>query len=148
MTTTTEHRFRMTLERTIRAPRERVFEAWTTESGLARWSAPEGAEVAEAEVDLRVGGRWRILMRAADGSAAWEAVGVYREITPPGRLVYTHSWATDETPVETLVTVELHEAGEATRVVMLHEGFLTEQARDGHREGWSSCLDRLETMFA
>ena len=148
MTTTTEHRFRMTLERTIGARRERVFEAWTTESDLARWSAPEGADVAEAEVDLRVGGRWRILMRAADGSAAWEAVGVYREITPPERLVYTHSWTTDETPVETLVTIDFHEEGEATRVVMLHEGFLTEQARDGHREGWSSCLDRLERMFA
>jgi uncharacterized protein YndB with AHSA1/START domain len=76
------------------------------------------------------------------------ALRIERTITPPSRLVYTHYWLTDETPVETLITIELHEEGDATRVVMLHEGHLTEQTRDGHEEGWSSCFDKLEEMFA
>jgi uncharacterized protein YndB with AHSA1/START domain len=78
----------------------------------------------------------------------YHAEGEYREITPPSRLVYTHYWLTDETPVETLITIELHEEGDATRVVMLHEGHLPERTRDGHDEGWSRCFDRLEEMFA
>lgn len=78
----------------------------------------------------------------------YHAEGVYREITPPGRLVYTHYWLTDETPVETLITVELHEEGEATRVVMVHEGFVAEASRNGHREGWASCFNRLAALGA
>lgn len=140
--------FRLRLERTIRTPRERVFEAWTNPADLARWSAPEGLEVAEGEVDLRVGGRWSVVMQGAGGGSTYHATGEYREIDPPRRLVYTHRWLTDETPVETLITVEFQEEGDATRVVMVHEGFRSESSRDGHESGWSSCLDRLERLFA
>lgn len=140
--------FRLRLERTIRARRERVFRAFTTPEDQQRWMAPEGADVVDGETDLRVGGRWSCLMRNVTTGAEYHAAGEYREIVPPERLVFTSRWLSDRTPVETLVTVELHEEGDATRVVMIHEGFLTEGARDGHREGWSSCLDKLERLVA
>jgi uncharacterized protein YndB with AHSA1/START domain len=73
---------------------------------------------------------------------------VYREILPPERLVYTHRWLTDPEPVETLITVEFHAEGDSTRVVMVHEGFLSAEARDGHEAGWSSCFDKLEKLVA
>lgn len=140
--------FRLRLERTIRAKRERVFRAFTTPEDQQRWMAPEGADVVDGETDLRVGGRWGCLMRNRDTGAEYHAVGEYREIAPPERLVFTSRWLTDATPVETLVTVELHDEGDATRVVMIHEGFLSEEVRDGHNAGWASCLDKLERLVA
>ena len=140
--------FQLRLERTIRAKRARVFQAFTTAEDLRRWSAPTGAEVIDGELDLRVGGRWGVVMRDVARNVEYHATGVYREISPPERLVYTHQWLTDPTPVETLITVEFFEEGDATRVVMVHDGFLSAEVRDGHEAGWASCFDRLEEMFA
>jgi uncharacterized protein YndB with AHSA1/START domain len=143
---------KLRLERTIRAPRERVFEAWTKPEHLRRWSAPEGLSIGDGDLDLRLGGRWRVVMLEENGTRH-EAFGTYREITPPARLVYTHAWvreggAPGESTPETLVTVEFHEEDGATRVVLIQEGFETVGARDDHQGGWSSTLDRLEAMFA
>lgn len=142
------HTFALRIERTIKAPRTRVFEAFTNDEDLARWSAPEGLDVAQGAIDLRVGGRWMVVMHDPASDRRYHAEGVYQEITPPERLVYTHYWLTDDPPIETLITIEFHEEGAATRVVMIHEGLLTESSRDGHEEGWSSCFDKLEEMFA
>lgn len=132
------------LTRQIRAQRERVFRAFTDPEDLKRWSAPQGFTVPVAEVDLRVGGGYRISMRAPDG-AVHTAIGTYREITPPRRLVYTWQWegGMEGDEAETLVTVEFHERGDATEVIFLHEGFRDETARDKHNEGWTSIFDRL-----
>jgi uncharacterized protein YndB with AHSA1/START domain len=80
-------------------------------------------EIADGELDLRVGGGWRVTMQEPDGGRKYIAVGTYREVVPPERLVYTHSWETDENPVETVVTVEFHEEGDTTRIVFRQEGF-------------------------
>lgn len=144
--------FELTLERTIRAKPERVWEAWTTPEQMTRWFAPEGLSVPEVEVDLRVGGRWKVTMREP-GGADHVAVGVYRELDPPNRLVTTWRWVPEgeEDPVgpeETIITVELRAEGEGTRVVMIHEGFRTPESRDRHTEGWSSSLSNLESLYA
>lgn len=153
MTETTREPFRLVIERTIRAPRARVFEAFTRPELVRQWSAPEGLEVEEGAMDVRVGGEWRAVMREVDGDTRHRAFGVYREVTPPSRLVYTHAWLPDDAdgppPVETLLTVEFVEAGQDTTLVrMVHEGFASTESRDGHYEGWSNCFDQLERMFA
>jgi uncharacterized protein YndB with AHSA1/START domain len=148
MKTEAKQRFALRIERSIRAKRSRVFEAFTNPDDLARWSAPEGLTVADGSVDLRVGGKWSVVMHDPARDARYHAEGEYREITPPERLVYTHYWLTDDPPVETLITVEFHDEGEGTRVVMVHEGFLSDAARKGHEDGWTSCFDRLERLFA
>jgi len=78
------------------------------------------------------------------------ATGVYREIDPPSRLVFTWRWEEGEGPKEgeTVVTVELAERGEDTLLELIHEGFATADARDGHDQGWSSALNRLEASLA
>ena len=78
MTTTTDTSLRLT--RLIQADPAKVFEAWTVPQQLNQWSAPEPMGV-EAEVDLRVGGRYRLLMKGSDGGV-FTAVGEYREIDP------------------------------------------------------------------
>jgi uncharacterized protein YndB with AHSA1/START domain len=137
------------LERVIRADRERAFAAWTKPEILRQWSAPAGMTLEDGgELDLRVGGRWRVVM-VEPGGTRHAAFGIYREITPPKRLVYTHQWREGGgSSPETTLTVEFLEVAGGTRVVLTQEGFASPQSRDGHVEGWSSSLDQLERLFA
>lgn len=135
------------VSRVIKADPDAVFRAWTEPEQLRQWSAPEGTTLQTAEVDLAVGGRYHLQMRSAEGQEH-NAVGTYREIDRPHRLVYTWSWEEEEYDVgETLVTVEFNDLGGSTEVVITHERFPTSQARDDHEQGWTSCLNRLESVF-
>lgn len=126
------------MRRTFKAPRERVFRAWTDPEKLARWWGPETRTCPFAELDPRPGGRWRTCMRAEDGAENW-VQGVYREVDPPARLVFTWAWEDNGVPGhETLVTIEFHDRGDETEMVFTHEGFATEESRDLHDQGWTS----------
>jgi uncharacterized protein YndB with AHSA1/START domain len=100
---------------------------------------------AVTEVDLRVGGRYRIHMREPEGKEH-RVVGVYREVDPPRRLVYTWTWETDPIVTDSIVTVEFNERGGSTEVVLRHEKLPTVEKRDGHNAGWVVCLEQLETV--
>ncbi len=145
MATATDTSIRLT--RLIKAEPARVFEAWTNPKHLNLWSAPEGMDV-EAEVDLKVGGRYRLRMRGSDGTL-FNAVGEYREIDPPHRLSYTWKWEEEGNDhYETLVTIEFHDRDGATEVVLTHDLFPDAEIAGKHAEGWASCLNRLEKVFA
>jgi len=131
----------LTVRRTYPAARERVFRAWTDPAALREWSCPVGFTVAEASVDLRVGGAYRIAMQPPDGEPNI-AYGTYREVSPPERLVYTWQWEGGEMG-ETLVTVEFRDLGGETEVVLVHELFPSTEVRDRHNEGWLSLLEHL-----
>ena len=132
------------VRRTFAASRQRVFNAWTTAEALKQWHAPENAEVQNATVDFRVGGRYLIEMRGKDGNLHVVG-GEYREIDPPKRLVITWAWQTGARASDSIVTVEFHERGAETEVVLLHEGLMTEEERAGHRHGWVGCFEKLAT---
>jgi len=136
------------IERTFDAPAEEVFEAWTSGEVLRRWfhGDPEW-ETPTAEVDLRVGGRYRIDMRAPDGTLH-RVTGTYREVDPPNRLVYTWQWETTPGATETLVTVEFHDRAGRTEVVLTHERLPDAEARARHEHGWNGCFEKLATLFA
>jgi len=146
MTTKSETRLRLT--RTIAADPQTVFAAWTEADRMKAWFCPEGVTVEEVETDPVPGGAYRVRMRS-DGGDVYTARGTYREVDPPRRLVFTWDWDEDEHAVgETVVTVELRKIDGGTELVLTHEGFPTAEARDGHEEGWASCLDRLEPHLA
>jgi uncharacterized protein YndB with AHSA1/START domain len=147
MATGSQHATTLQLRRTFPAPRERVFRAWTTPEEMKRWQAPRPMTTPFAEVDLRVGGRYRIHMRAPDG-AEHRVAGVYREVDPPRRLVYTWAWESGPDQTETLVTVEFFDRGGATEVVLTHALFSSEEARGRHEHGWTGCLDNLAEALA
>lgn len=135
---------RLRLTRTLDADPATVFAAWTEPDRMKAWFSPEAVAVEDVEADAVVGGAYRVRMRSDEGQA-FTAHGTYREIDPPHRLVFTWDWEQKESAVgETVVTVELREVDGGTELVLTHEGFPAAEARDGHEEGWASCLDRLE----
>jgi uncharacterized protein YndB with AHSA1/START domain len=139
----TEHRDRiLRIERAFRAPIERVFDAWTSAEVLRRWlhCGPDW-DTPTAEVDLRVGGRIRIVMRDADGDHHG-AAGEYRLIDRPHRLVFT--WTFDRHPENhQLIELEFSERDGVTTVVMINSGIATEGLEDSQRTGWRLCYDEL-----
>lgn len=145
MTTQTAGALKIT--RVIAADPETVFDAWTQPEHIKKWSAPEGMDIPVSDVDLTVGGRFHLQMRNAEGGTH-NARGIYREIDRPGRLVY--SWAWDEHPDhgESLITVEFRAVDGGTEVTMVHSGLPDEKSVTDHRGGWTSCLNRLEGLYA
>jgi uncharacterized protein YndB with AHSA1/START domain len=137
------------MNRPIRTSREKVFAAWTDPAQLKKWFAvSEGFTTPIAEVDLRLGGRYRLGMKAPGDHPLLIVGGVYREIVPPERLVFTWQWeSADPDEPETLVTVEFHEHEGLTDVRLKHELFTDVTQRDKHGEGWAGCLDHLERLF-
>jgi uncharacterized protein YndB with AHSA1/START domain len=132
------------IKRLFDAPRQRVFEAWTQTANLARWFGPRGYTAPVIEADLRRGGAWRICIRSPEGTEYWMR-GVYREIAPPERLVFTHIWEEGHGGAghETVVTLTFEDIGGKTRMTF-HKAVLVSVAeRNAQHAGWSECLDRL-----
>ena len=133
------------VESIVDAPRDEVFQAWTTPEQLKHWYRPfDDWSVPVAEVNLTVGGSYRLGFRSPEGETFYE-VGEFREIRPPERLVYTCRFegAFDEQPEETRVVVEFDEIGEKTRIRIAQGEYLRAEDRDGHQRGWPNFLERL-----
>jgi uncharacterized protein YndB with AHSA1/START domain len=133
------------LRRRINASAAKVYAAWTQAAQLMRWMHPLDTICLHAEADVRVGGRFRVLMRSPDGEEH-DVSGTYLEVVPESKLVFT--WAWRSTPErESRVSVTLRADGSTTELMLRHERFVDEAARDSHREGWSSALDHLVELF-
>jgi uncharacterized protein YndB with AHSA1/START domain len=136
------------LSRNFAAPRDRVFQAFIFPTRLVKWWGPKGFTVPACTLDVRAGGAWRTVMRSPEGKDHIVS-GVYREIAPPARLVFTWAWEADGARGhETVVTIELFETPGGTRLELTHERFETQDSLDRHRHGWSSCFDCLEEALA
>ena len=133
---------RLAIRRTYDAPVATVYTAWTDPQQMRDWMGPSDAfGPSDVTLDFQVGGRYRIVMHGPNGETH-RVSGVYREIVPNRKLVYT--WAWESTPErESLVTVEFRSAGQGTELVLTHERFADTEARDKHQHGWNGCLDRL-----
>ncbi len=139
--------FQLQLSRFIRAPREKVFDAFVTEAGMRAWMGPRGLRVPEASVDARPGGLWRVVMLARDGSR-FAVSGVYREVARPGRLVFTWKWEGGPMPgVETLIEVDFTSREGGTELRMRHTGFPDTAMRDSHGQGWGSSFNKLTDLL-
>ena len=127
------------------APREVVFAAWTEPERLKRWWGPGFFETVSAEVDLRPGGRYELLLEPG----SMRLGGEFREVTPPQRLVYTWRWLEGVPDMrESLVTVEFRDVGGGrTVVVLLHDNFVGPGPVDMYDEGWRSGLEKLRAFL-
>jgi uncharacterized protein YndB with AHSA1/START domain len=147
METITDERTSLQIRRVIEAPVAVVYAAFTDPEKMKYWMGPSDAfGEAQVSIDLRVGGRYRIVMTSPDGEVH-RVGGTYKEIVAGKKLVYT--WAWESTPErESLVTVELTPAGSATELLLTHQRFADTETRDKHQHGWIGCLDRLGRFLA
>ena len=137
----------LSLVRTIKAPPEKVFAAWTDPKTLKKWMSPtKEMDVAVAETDLKIGGSYRIVMREPDGKEH-RVFGVYKEIVNPKKIAFTWGWE-GSSDAETLVIVELRKKGAGTELTLTHSKFADDKTRDMHNQGWVGCIGRLEVLFA
>jgi uncharacterized protein YndB with AHSA1/START domain len=131
------------IERTFQAPVEAVFEAWTSPEVIRRWWHSElGWDTAEAEVDLRVGGVVRVVMRDPSTGVEYGGGGTYTEIERPTRLAFTWIWDGDTR--RTLIEIDFEETDGVTTVRFTHSGLWDEEAVRSHEDGWSKIFDNLE----
>ena len=131
------------LRRTFQAPRERVFRAWTDPLELGRWFAPSEEYHALVPVlELRVGGKYCVEMHHQGGNIH-RVSGVYREIKPPEKIVFTWLWEHDPSTDESLVTIEFRDLGPSTEMILTHEHLPNAEQRDKHEHGWQGCMNQL-----
>jgi uncharacterized protein YndB with AHSA1/START domain len=131
------------IERAYQAPAQSVFDAWTSEEVLRRWfHAEHDWETTEAEVDLRVGGVVRIVMRDPHTDLEYGGGGHYIEIEPPNRLAFTWIWDGNDT--RQLIELDFDETDGITTVRFTHSGLWNEEAVRSHESGWNRCFDNLE----
>jgi uncharacterized protein YndB with AHSA1/START domain len=145
VTEETGHELR--IERTFAAPAEEVFDAWTSPEVMRRWfHAFEDWQTPEAEVDLRVGGRVRVVMRRPDGRDSGMG-GEYRLIDRPHRLVMT--WTFDDHPAnEQLIELTFSESEGSTTVLMVNSRISTDERRESQDKGWYGCFSELQRIFS
>ena len=131
--------------RLLAAQPKTVFAAWTDAEGFKEWFCPLTMRVVVAELEVRVGGHLRIVMRGDDGDN--EIRGVSREVRPPTRLVFT--WTPSRTPgEESVVTVELRAVGTQTELTLTHELVPDEDSRVRRQRGWESIIGKLSDALA
>ena len=135
------------IERTFQAPAPKVFEAFTSEEVMRRWwHASPDWETSVAEVDLRLGGAVRVVMRNPEDGAEYGGGGVYTEIEPPHRLAFTWLW--DDNDTRQLIEITFEERDGATLVRFTHRDLWNEEAVRSHDEGWNLAFDNLDHVLA
>jgi uncharacterized protein YndB with AHSA1/START domain len=139
---------KLVVRRTFKVPVERVYAAWTDAAQMKRWFAPGDMSVPLAEADVRVGGRYRVQMSGDGDDCEFHTTGgIYREVVPNQRLVFTWQW--EGSDLETLVTLEFESlSANETELTLIHEGFDSEDTRDKHAQGWDGCLANLQACLA
>ena len=136
------------LEKARAVPREAVFAACVEPDRLATWWGPRGYTSPSIELDVRVGGVYRIAMQPPEGDL-FHLSGEFREVDPPRRLAYTFVWEPpDSDDRETVVTLSFAETAEGTNLVVEQESFATGVRYELHRDGWTEALERLEASLA
>lgn len=154
-----EPRKELTLTRVVRASRETAFRAWTEPELLVQWWGPSGVTGIECEIDPRVGGVFRVVMLAGDqlGEQAgerWPVQGVFLEVDPPTRLVFTTKAIDDDGTVhlDGTTSVQFEDQGDGTTKITVHavaEGVSAQapQMLEGMHQGWSESLDKLASFL-
>jgi uncharacterized protein YndB with AHSA1/START domain len=136
------------VRRTMKADARRVFDAWTKPEQLMKWWGPRPVTCTHAQIDLRVGGSYRIANLLPDGSTLFIS-GEFELVEPPVRLAYT--WRVERpnaaVPEVSRVTVRFEPQGAATEVIVLHERIDSPATATDHEQGWNGCLDNLEHSF-
>ena len=135
------------MERSFEAPAQAVFDAWTSEEVMRRWwHAGPDWETTEAQVDLRVGGAVRVVMRNPHQDIEYGGGGEYTEVDPPRRLAFTWTW--DDDSKKQLIELDFEESAGVTTVRFTDSGLWDEESRISHEDGWGKAFENLSRALA
>jgi len=148
------------ITRIFDAPRELMWKAWTDPEQFKLWWGPKDYTCPFCEMDLRVGGKYLNCMRSPEGREYW-STGVFREIIPTERIVFTDCFADEkgnvvpathygmgpDFPLEMLVIVTFEDLDGRTKMTLEHTGVPTGPDRDGTEQGWSESFDKLAEIL-
>lgn len=144
------------ITRIFDAPRELVWKAWTDPKHFVRWWGPKDYTCPFCQMDLRVGGKYLNCMRSPDGQEYW-STGVYHEIIPMERIVFTDCFADEQGtvvpathygmsadfPLEMLVTVIFEDSGSKTKMTLKHVDLPIGEMTEQTGAGWNESFDKL-----
>lgn len=137
------------VKRTFRAPLDKVWNAWTDAEEIKQWESPEPMTTPDAAVDLKVGGQYFITMAGGEAPGPVTARGVFKEVDPMKKLVYSWKWDGGQMGEETLVTLEFKKISDnETEVILTHDLFEDENQAKEHKKGWESTYNKLEKYLA
>ena len=135
------------LERFYPVTPDKVWRAWTDAQALGQWFRPDASfSIPVAETDVRVGGRFRVLMVDAKGEE-FDLSGIYREVVRERKLVMTWGWRAKQPGHESLVTVTLRPLGQGTQLELRHEQYVDMENQPTHEQGWNGTLDKLGQLL-
>lgn len=140
----------LTINRVFNPPRSVVFKAFTDPKRMLQWLGPRDYPASFVEADVRPGGKWRACLdSAANGEELWHG-GIYHEVVPDERLVFTFAWDQEDGKAgrETLVKIDFEDLAGKTKMQFQQSEFDTVENCEGHRQGWNSAFDRLEELLA
>jgi uncharacterized protein YndB with AHSA1/START domain len=135
----------LTLEREFTADAQTLFNAWTRPEQIKQWLGPGDVYINELDLDVRVGGRYRIVMEYPTGEKH-VLIGEYKELDAPNKLVCSFQWESKDSP-ETLLTVLFTPTNKGCKMTLIHERFADDHTRDLHVEGWNGSFDKLEKLL-
>jgi len=136
------------LKRVFQAPINQIYQAWIDPQMMNQWYHPDAQMHSHCTVDLRVGGRYEIAMHAGEDKT-FVVGGVYREIIPQEKLVFTWRWLASEYEGESLVTILFRSIGDReTELTLLHEQLPNEEERDSHAGGWEGTFVQLAAFLS
>jgi uncharacterized protein YndB with AHSA1/START domain len=149
MATKEKEKLTAVVKRVIKAPRDRVYTAWTDPAQLKQWFGPEGVQLRGLVAEARTGGTFRWEITSPEGEEM-TMLGEFRELQPGKKIVFTWQWQDDEDWENhlSIVTVELEDADGGTEIRLTHERLPNGESRDGHARGWTSVLDKLEKFLS
>jgi uncharacterized protein YndB with AHSA1/START domain len=149
MTTKRSEKLSLEIKRFIKAPRARVYAAWTDPAQLKQWFGPEKVQTRDLIADARLGGEFCWDLTNSEGEKM-RCRGEYRELQPDRKIVFTWHWEDDEDweNAFSVVTVEFSDCEGGTEIRLTHEHLPNEKSRDGHTGGWTSALDKLEKFVS
>jgi uncharacterized protein YndB with AHSA1/START domain len=135
--------FHLIVRRTISAPAEQLFDFWTQPEHVRLWWGPENVTCSSVEIDLKIGGRYRIGNQLPDGEVVWIS-GHFEVINRPTELVYTWTVESIEKSLPEHVRIRFQSNSDGTtEVIVTHERIGTHETKKQHLQGWLGCLDGL-----
>lgn len=135
------------VRRLIKTNRARVFDAWTKPELMKQWLGGQPSLIISCKMEVRVGGAYVFNVQKDPAGPVTQLTGVYREVTPPSRLVFTWDGGCGGGKIDSLVTVDLAEKNGGTEVCITHERFPDADTCAKHNQGWIASLDLLEKLL-